>query len=151
MVDLFSAQQATRLFGVIAAAVDRRHCRPSHHYLCVSAIGTNGLLLVAAAGFLLVIVLVHLLIREKVQLRVAVEDAQQSTLDHGLGGGSFDGFLQLLKSAYMLNQSRFYADDRGRNGWLFLADGTGRQCICRHRRTHATLADSIWSSIFVLQ
>lgn len=109
MVDLFSARQATRLFGVIAAGGSLGAILgPVITTLFVKRVGANGLLLIAAAGFLLVIALVQLLIREKARLRMVAEDAQQSTLDHGLGGQAFDGFTQLFKSSYMLNQVAFF-------------------------------------------
>jgi AAA family ATP:ADP antiporter len=53
------------------------------------------------------IVLIHLLMREKPRLRISGEDAQQSTLDHALRGGMFEGFGRLLKSSYVFNQAAF--------------------------------------------
>lgn len=108
MVDVFSARQAQRLFGFIAAGGSLGGIAgPLTTRLFVNAIGPDGMLLVAAAGLVLIIVLVCLLIREKERLRTHDDEAQQTTLDHGLGGGSFDGFKALFKSSYMLNQALF--------------------------------------------
>lgn len=49
----------------------------------------------------------HLLIREKQRLRAEGEQAQPSTLDHGLGGNPFEGFTRLFSSSYLLNQAMF--------------------------------------------
>ncbi|MEA3140322.1 MAG: antiporter, family [Gammaproteobacteria bacterium] len=107
MVDVFSPEQATRLFALIAAGgALGAIAGPLLTRLLVGTLGLSGMLLLAAAGFALVIVTVHLLMREKVRLR-ANGDAQQSTLDHALKGNAFEGFGQLLKSRYVLNQAGF--------------------------------------------
>jgi len=109
MVDVFSAGQAQRLFGFIAAGGSLGAIAgPVITTLFVKAIGTGGLLLVACAGFVVVIALVHLIMREKVSLGATNEEAQHTTLDHGLGGTSLDGFKEVLKSPYMLNQTAFF-------------------------------------------
>ncbi|MGD9842905.1 MAG: NTP/NDP exchange transporter, partial [Steroidobacteraceae bacterium] len=108
MVDIFSAQQATSLFAVIAAGGSIGAIfGPIITRACVSAVGLGGLLLIAAAGFLLVIIFIHLLMREKEWLRAHGDAVQPSTLDHGLGGNPFDGFSTVFKSTYMLNQAAF--------------------------------------------
>jgi hypothetical protein len=53
-----------------------------------------------------VIALIHLLMREKTQLRSRPARAQQSTLDHSLSGGA-GGTRQLLGSRYALSQAAF--------------------------------------------
>jgi AAA family ATP:ADP antiporter len=107
MVDVFSPEQATRFFALIAAGgALGAIAGPLLTRLLVGTLGLSGMLLLAAAGFALVIVTVHLLMREKVRLR-ANGDAQQSTLDHALKGNAFEGFGQLLKSRYVLNQAGF--------------------------------------------
>ena len=63
------------------------------------------MLLIAAVGFLGVIVLVHLLMREKERLRQTGEGGQPTTLDHDLPGGALDGFWELLRSAYSRRQA----------------------------------------------
>ncbi|HEY3656153.1 MAG TPA: MFS transporter [Steroidobacteraceae bacterium] len=108
MVDVFSATQATRLFALIAAGgAMGAIAGPLLTRLLVKGLGLNGMLLLAAAGFALVIPLVHLLMREKARLRDRCDDAQQSTLDDTLRGNAFEGFGQLFKSGYAFNQAAF--------------------------------------------
>jgi ATP:ADP antiporter, AAA family len=108
MVDVFSATQATRLFAVIAAGgAFGAIAGPLLTRLLVKRLGLSGMLLLAAAGFLMVILLVHLLMREKERLRHSSDEAQQSTLDHSLSGNAFEGFSQLFKSPYVMSQAAF--------------------------------------------
>jgi ATP:ADP antiporter, AAA family len=108
MVDVFSATQATRLFAFIAAGgAVGAIAGPLLTRLLVKNLGLSGLLLLAAAGFALVILLVHLLMREKGRLRDLSAEAQQSTLDHALPGNALEGFSHLLKSRYVLSQAAF--------------------------------------------
>ena len=108
MVDVFSATQATRLFAFIAAGgALGAIAGPLLTRLLVKNLGLSGLLLLAAVGFVLVIMLVHLLMREKGRLRAQRDEAQQSTLDHALPGNALEGFGQLFKSSYVLNQAAF--------------------------------------------
>jgi ATP:ADP antiporter, AAA family len=107
MADLFSPAQSARLFPVIAAGGSiGAIAGPLLTRLEVHAIGLGGLLLVAAAGFLVVIGLVHLLMREKTALQRSGE-AQHSTLDHPLPGNPFEGFGEVLKSTYSRYQAGF--------------------------------------------
>jgi AAA family ATP:ADP antiporter len=108
MVDVFSAAQATRLFAFIAAGgALGAIAGPLLTRLLVANLGLSGLLLLAAAGFASVILLVHLLMREKGRLRDSSDEAQQSTLDHALPGNALEGFKQLFKSSYVFNQALF--------------------------------------------
>jgi ATP:ADP antiporter, AAA family len=108
MVDVFSATQATRLFGFIAAGgALGAIAGPLLTHLLVKNLGLSGLLLLAAAGFALDILLVHLLMHEKGRLRDSSAEGQQSTLDHALPGDALEGFGQLFKSSYVLNQAVF--------------------------------------------
>jgi AAA family ATP:ADP antiporter len=108
MSDLFSASQATRLFALIAAGGSvGAIAGPLVVRLAVHALGLDGMLIVAAGGFLAVIALVHLLMREKVRLRRLGEGGQSTTLDHNLAGGALDGFRELLRSAYSRHQAAF--------------------------------------------
>ncbi len=108
MVDVFSAGQATRLFAFIAAGgAVGAIAGPLLTRLLVKDLGLSGLLLFAAAGLALVILLIHLLMREKARLRESSAEAQQSTLDHALPGNGLEGFGQLLKSRYVLGQAAF--------------------------------------------
>jgi ATP:ADP antiporter, AAA family len=108
MVDMFTAAQATRLFALIAAGGSIGAIGgPLLTRLLVSRLRLGGLLLVAAAGFLLVILLVYRLMREKERLRASHEEVQATTLDHGLPGNPFEGFSQLFKSRYITSQAAF--------------------------------------------
>lgn len=108
MVDVFSPEQATRFFPAIAAGgALGTIAGPLLTRLLVGTWGLSGMLLLAAAGFACVIGTVHLLMREKARLQTSSGEAQQSTLDHALKGNAFDGFGQLLKSRYVLNQAAF--------------------------------------------
>jgi AAA family ATP:ADP antiporter len=109
MSDLFSASQATRLFALIAAGgTTGAIAGPLITRFAVHAIGLGGMLTVAAVGFLLVIVLIHLLMREKTRLRQIGEDGQATTLDHDLSGGALEGFWALLRSPYSRRQALFF-------------------------------------------
>jgi AAA family ATP:ADP antiporter len=108
MVDMFTPAQATRLFALIAAGGSiGAIAGPLLTRVLVGRLRLSGLLLVAAAGFLLVIVLVYRLMREKQRLRDAHDEVQSTTLDHGLAGNPFEGFSELLQSRYMLGQAAF--------------------------------------------
>jgi ATP:ADP antiporter, AAA family len=108
MADLFSASQATRLFALIAAGGEiGAIAGPVITTLLVHVIGVDGLLLIAGVGFLVVIALVHMLMREKEKLQAAAPDTQKTTLDHSLPGNPFRGFILLLRSRYMLGQAAF--------------------------------------------
>jgi AAA family ATP:ADP antiporter len=108
MVDVFSPAQATRLFAYIAAGGALGAITgPLLTRLFVSRLGISGMLLLAALGFLVVIALIYLLMREKTRLRSTDQDAQQSTLDHSLSGSALEGFRQLFGSSYALSQAAF--------------------------------------------
>lgn len=103
MADIFSSDQAKRLFGFIAAGgTVGTICAPAFTILFVRALGTNNLLLISAAGFAATGLLVRLMEREKRRLVAVDEDAQKTSLDHRLGGNPFDGFMLLFKSRYLL-------------------------------------------------
>jgi AAA family ATP:ADP antiporter len=109
MADTFSPDQATRLFAFIAAGGSVGAIfGPIITTAFVRTIGIAGLLLVACAGFLIVIVLVHLLMREKMQLQEAGTGAQGTTLDHKLPGNPLRGFTLLFRSRYLLGQAGFF-------------------------------------------
>ena len=108
MSELFSASQATRVFALIAAGGSvGAIAGPLVVLFAVHALGLDGMLLVAAAGFVAVIALVHLLMHEKERLRRAGDGGQPTTLDHDLAGGALDGFRALLRSAYSRHQAAF--------------------------------------------
>ncbi len=108
MADVFSSAQATRLFAFIAAGGSTGAIAgPLITRALAGSIGVSGLLLVAGAGFLCVILLIHALMREKEKLRALDKEAQQTTLDHNLPGNPLRGFALLLKSSFLLNQAAF--------------------------------------------
>jgi AAA family ATP:ADP antiporter len=108
MVDMFTASQATRLFALIAAGGSiGAIIGPLLTRLLVHRLQLSGLLLLAAAGFLVVIALVYLLMGEKARLRASHQEVQATTLDHELPGNPFAGFSQLFSSRYMTSQALF--------------------------------------------
>src|SRR5580698_9547742 len=108
MSDTFSASQATRFFALIAAGGSvGAIAGPLVVRFGVRALGLGGMLFIAAGGFVAVIVLVHLLMREKARLRLLGEEGQPTTLDHDLKGGALDGYWELLRSAYSRRQAAF--------------------------------------------
>jgi ATP:ADP antiporter, AAA family len=108
MSDTFSASQATRFFALIAAGGSTGAIAgPLVVRFGVRALGLGGMLFIAAAGFLAVIVLVHMLMREKARLRTLGGEGQPTTLDHDLKGGALDGYWELLRSAYSRRQAAF--------------------------------------------
>jgi AAA family ATP:ADP antiporter len=103
MADIFSSDQAKRLFGFIAAGgTVGTICAPAFTILFVRVLGTNNLLLISAAGFASTGLLVRLMEREKRRLAAVDDYAQKTSLDHRLGGNPFDGFMLLFKSRYLL-------------------------------------------------
>jgi len=96
---LFALIAAGGAFGSITG--------PLLTHLLVRKLGLSGMLAVAAAGLGVVIVLVHMLMHEKRRLQDRSGEAQQSTLDHALAGDALEGFTQLFKSRYALNQAGF--------------------------------------------
>ena len=108
MVELFNAAQATRLFAFIAAGGSTGSIAgPLITRALVQRCGLDGLLLIAAGGFLLVILLVQLLIGEKQRLHSRGIAAQPSTMDHALPGSALAGFRQLWTNRYLQQQALF--------------------------------------------
>jgi AAA family ATP:ADP antiporter len=108
MVDVFAPPQAARLFALIAAGGSSGAIAgPLLTRALVGRLGVSGLLLLAAAGFVLVILLLQALMREKQHLQVVHAEVQASTLDHRLEGSAWDGFKVLFSSAYAMNQALF--------------------------------------------
>jgi AAA family ATP:ADP antiporter len=108
MADLFSAAQATRLFAFIAAGGEiGAIAGPIVTRISAEAVGIDGLMLLAIAGFSIMILLVHLLVREKARLHACGEDEQRTTLDHNLPGNPWRGFRLLVQSRFMMGQAAF--------------------------------------------
>jgi AAA family ATP:ADP antiporter len=108
MVDLFTANQASRLLPAIAGGGSLGAIAgPLVAAFFVKGVGVSGVLLMAAAGLVMVIVLVTRLIREKRRMQEAHEEAQSSLMDRKLRGSFFDGFRVLFTSSYQVNQALF--------------------------------------------
>jgi ATP:ADP antiporter, AAA family len=109
MADTFSPGQATRLFAFIAAGGSLGAISgPIITTQFAERAGIDGLMAIAIAGFLGVILLVHLVMREKKKMRALVADTQKTTLDHNLPGNPLRGFELLFKSAYLMGQAAFF-------------------------------------------
>jgi ATP:ADP antiporter, AAA family len=108
IVDLFTPAQATRLLPTVTAGGSLGAIAgPLVTSLFVKGVGVSGLLLMAAAGLVIVIALVQWLMREKHRLQQAHAETQASTMDHKLRGTVFDGFRALFTSSYLMNQATF--------------------------------------------
>ncbi len=103
MADLFSREQAKRLFGFIAAGgTAGTILGPAIVDFLAKRVGNNGLMLISAVGFALTAALVIVLAGEKQRLLAESPDAQRTTLDHRLGRNPFEGFALLFRSRYLL-------------------------------------------------
>jgi AAA family ATP:ADP antiporter len=108
MVDTFTAAQATRVFAFIALGGEvGAILGPVLTRTLVRDLKLEGLLLLAAAGFVVVIVLMYWVIREKERLRQFGADVQDTSTDHSLSGNPFDGFTLLFKSRYVRSQAAY--------------------------------------------
>ena len=108
MVDVFTPDQASRLLPGIAGGGPLGAIAGSAiATLFVKKVGDTGLLLLAAAGLVGVIVLVWCLIHEKRRMQEAREEAQSSSMERKLQGNFFDGFKVLFTSGYQINQALF--------------------------------------------
>jgi ATP:ADP antiporter, AAA family len=108
MVDLFTANQASRLLPAIAGGGSLGAIAgPLVAAVFVKGLGVSGVLLLAAAGLVVVIVLVSRVINEKRRLQAANEESQASSMDRKLRGSFLDGFRVLLSSPYQINQALF--------------------------------------------
>ena len=108
MVDLFTANQASRLLPAIAGGGSLGAIAgPLVAAVFVKGLGVSGVLLLAAAGLVVVIVLVSRVISEKRRLQEANEESQSSSMDRKLRGSFLDGFRVLLSSSYQINQALF--------------------------------------------
>ncbi len=108
MADIFSRQQAKRLFGFVAAGGTLGGIAgPLVVAVLAKPLGTSILMLISAAGFGVTAALVVLLTREKNRMLAAGMAVQNTTLTHRLGGNPFDGFKLLFKSPYLLMLAAF--------------------------------------------
>jgi len=107
MADLYSGAQARRLFGFIAAGATLGGIAgPLLATGLVHRVGNNGLMIIAAGGFLATAAVVTLLTRVKPLLQ-GDESAARSPLGHRLPGSPFAGFTLLFQSRYLLMITAF--------------------------------------------
>lgn len=103
MADLYTKGQARRVFGLVAAGgTIGGIVGPGAAALAATAIGNEGLLLIATGGFLATTLVVVQLTREKERLRAAGIEVQPTPLQYPLPGTSLDGFKRLFQSRYLL-------------------------------------------------
>jgi AAA family ATP:ADP antiporter len=103
MSDLYSRDQAKRLFGFIASGgTFGGIVGPAVATLLATRVGNSNLMLISAAGFVITAVLVRLLAAEKRHVLGIGGHAQRTTLEHRLTGNPFDGFQLLFRSRYLL-------------------------------------------------
>lgn len=103
MADTFSRTQAKRLFGFVAAGGTVGTIGgPALAALLVTAVGTNGMLLISAAGFVVTAWLVRVLEQERRRLGSEGRDVQTTSLDRTLSGNAIEGFTLLFRSPYLL-------------------------------------------------
>lgn len=157
MADLFTPLQATRLFAAIAAGGSLGAIvGPLVTRLLAGFAGVEGLLLAAAASFVVVTVLVQLLVREKARLQAGHVETQASTLDHELPGNPFDGFGALFRSGYVVNQALFIMLMTwvATVAYFLQTDVIGRAFTDIGRRTQAIadidLVVNIWSALVLV-
>ena len=106
MADVFSRQQAKRIFGFVAAGGTLGAVAgPALTAILVNHVSSNTLLPISAAGFAVAIAVVILLEREKAAMAAsgALEghDYQPTQLGKRIGGNPFSGFSLILKSPYL--------------------------------------------------
>jgi ATP:ADP antiporter, AAA family len=105
MADIFSRSQAKRLFGFIAAGMTVGGIvGPLIATFLATRVGNDGLMLIAAAGFVVTALLVKVIERARTNLVAASgSEAQSTSINHRLGGGNpLDGFILLARSPYLL-------------------------------------------------
>ena len=108
MADIFSREQAKRLFGFIFAGGSAGAAvGPAITAVFVTIVGTDMLLLVSAAGFLGAVGLVLLLESEKKKLHASGHDAHGTTLDRRLSANPFQGFGLIFRSPYLFGIAAF--------------------------------------------
>jgi ATP:ADP antiporter, AAA family len=108
MVDVFTPNQASRMLPSIAGSGSLGAIAgPLMAALFVKGVGVGGVLLMAAVGLVIVIMLIVRLIREKRRLQEAKAETQSSSIDQKLAGSFFDGFRVLFTSSYQINQALF--------------------------------------------
>ncbi|MBL8644471.1 MAG: MFS transporter [Rhodospirillaceae bacterium] len=158
MADIFSRQQAKRIFGFVAAGGSfGAAAGPALTAVLVTVVGTNTLLLIAAAGFLITIAVVMMLEKEKSVMAATGQlqghDYQATKLDEKLGGNPFNGFAQIMKSPYLAMIAGFILMLTWVSTILYFeqADSISKAFETREARTQAfAIVDAIVNSSAIL-
>ncbi len=100
MVDIYSPDQATRLFGLIAAGgTAGAIAGPALTAVLVGAVGVASLLPLSAALFAVALICIHQLLEDGPRRRTARARSRPSA--QGFGGSILDGFRMLRDSRYL--------------------------------------------------
>jgi AAA family ATP:ADP antiporter len=101
MADIFSRDQAPRLFGFIASGASiGAIIGPAIAVTMVGAVGTGNLLLVSASLLVIPIIVISTLERER--NKPSAGSTEQSDGQQAIGGNPFAGFTLFLKNPYLL-------------------------------------------------
>ena len=101
MADIFSRDQAPRLFGFIASGASiGAIIGPAIAVTMVGAVGTGNLLLVSASLLVIPIIVISTLERER--NKPSVDGNKQQDGHQAIGGNPFAGFTLFLKNPYLL-------------------------------------------------
>jgi ATP:ADP antiporter, AAA family len=120
MADVFTREQAGRLFGFVwAAASIGGLIGPTIDRVLVPRLGTINLLPVSAALLLLSLLFMTLLIRWQ-HGRSRAEPRRAPHEDQALGGGMFAAFTQTLRSPYLLGIALFVVLMSSASTFLYL-------------------------------
>ncbi len=108
MAETFSKPQATRLFGFIGAGASvGAIIGPATAALLVGDVGTDPLLLIAAAIVFLTLPLVHWLQQLQISDLSNGQTADNNTRQQSIGGNPLAGFSEFVKSRYLLGIGLF--------------------------------------------
>lgn len=119
LLEMFSSEQARRLFGFIAAGgTAGALVGPLITRLAVEFVGNAGILYIGTAGFALAVVCQRLLIL--IWHRPATTAAsERPARDHGLGGNPFAGFTIVARSPYLWGIALFVVLLSAANTFLY--------------------------------
>ncbi len=103
MADLFTRSQSLRLFGFIGAGASTGALAgPALPALFVGRIGTDNLILVAAALLMLTLPVIAYLQRNDISTGTSTATAPDRQDDQALGGNPLSGFADFVRSPYLL-------------------------------------------------
>ncbi len=111
MTDIFTSEQSRRLFALIAAGgTTGAIAGPSITAVMSQMVGPQNLLIVSAFFLIIAVVCIHLLLsdRDSGEYNDTYDTEDQSLLaDIGTGGSIFSGFINIIKSPYLIGISVF--------------------------------------------